>query len=94
MSDAKIQKPKSRLNYGQVLQNTYNEQDSTLVTSSFITTKIGNKIERIDTDAGDLDGSAAGDDFSYYDEDTLLYTLRVLYADAGKTILTSVTRVE
>jgi hypothetical protein len=93
MSSTKIQKPTTRLGSDQVLQRSYNDQDSTLITSTFITSKIGNNIQRADTESGDLDGSAAGDDFSYYDGENLLYTLRVLYSDADKTILTSVTRV-
>lgn len=94
MSTAKLQKATTRLGSDQVLQRSYNEQDSSLITSTFVASKIGNNIQRVNTAAEDLDGSAAGDDFSYYDGDTLLYTLRVLYADVDKETLTSVTRVE
>lgn len=94
MSDAKIQKPTTRLSYGQVIQRSYNDADSTVITSGFVSSKIGNKITRIDTAGGDLNGAAAGDDFTYYDGDTLLYTLRILYEDSQKTVFSSAERVE
>lgn len=90
---ANIIKNSSRKSYGQVLQNAYNDIDATLSTSGFLTGKIGNSIQRTDTAGGDLDGAAAGDDFSYYDGEDFLYTIRVLYDDAGKTIFHSATRV-
>jgi hypothetical protein len=94
MSANKATKPGTRKDYGQVLQSAFNEQDSSLTIATFLTGKIGFKIVRTDTDAEDLDGSLAGDDFSYYDGDTLLYTLRILYSDLEKTIFTSAERVE
>lgn len=90
---AKATKPNTRKDYTQCISTSFNDTDNTLSVSTFVTGKVGYKIERTNTEAGDLDGSAAGDDFSYYDGATLLYTLRILYSDAAKLSLTSVERV-
>ena len=86
-------KPASNYNGDMVLREVFNQTDDSITVSNFVSAQVGNKITRIDTDAGNLAGAVAGDDFSYLDGATLLYTLRVLYSDTGKTALISVERV-
>jgi hypothetical protein len=92
-------KPTGFLDANQVLEQVYTSNDKTLTVSGFVSAWIGHKIQRTDTDGGSLGGAAAGDDFSYYYHDdhtstyVLLYTIRVLYNDSGKSNFLSAERV-
>lgn len=86
-------KPTSPLGADNVMREIYNPEDDSITTSAFITAQVGYKITRTDTGAGDLGGNAAGDDFTYFDGATQLYTLRVLWSDVTKETLVSVERV-
>ena len=77
----------------QVLGYAFNPVDNSLTTAPFLVGVVGRKVQRVDTAPGDLGGSAAGDDFSYYEGTDLLYTIRVLYNDVGKTDFHSAQRV-
>lgn len=92
MSDV-TSKPVPPVDANNVLREIYNQVDDSITTSAFITAQVGYKITRVNTAGGDLDGNAAGDDFTYFDGATELYKLRVLYSDAGKETLVSVERV-
>lgn len=86
-------KPIGQIDANNVLREIYNPEDDSITTASFITAQVGYKITREDTAGGDLDGAAAGDDFTYFDGATELYKLRALYSDVAKEILVSVERV-
>lgn len=86
-------KPFSERDYQQTLQGSFNTVDKSITTAGFLVGKIGHQVTRIDTDSGNLNGAAAGDDFSFLDDGTLLYTIRILYSDLAKSNLTSATRV-
>lgn len=88
-------KSPSALDGNLTLRAAFNDADSSLTVGSFLVGQVGRKVTRVDTDGADLDGAAAGDDFSYYDDNgaTYLYTIRILYSDAGKTILESAANV-
>lgn len=77
----------------QILGYAFNVVDNSLTTGSFLVGKIGRQVTRADTAMGNLGMSAAGDDFAFFEGATLLYTLRILYADTDKTVFTSATRV-
>lgn len=87
-------KPIAPVDANNVLREVYNPEDDSLTIASFITAQVGYKITRADTAGGDLDGNAAGDDFTYFDGATQLYKIRVLYSDLAKETLVSVERVE
>ena len=76
----------SEKDYSQTLQGAYNEVDKTLSVNGFIVGKVGHKVIRTDY-------LTTGDDFSFYDGSTLLYTIRVNYTTPTKAILDYVERI-
>jgi len=76
----------SKLDYDQVIRATYNENDKSLTTSSFVDAKVGHKILRTAVDS-------VTDEFSYYDEATLLKTIRIVYTNAAHDDIVSVERI-
>ena len=77
----------------QVLTGSFNEVDKSITTAGFLVGKINHKVSRIDTSAPNLGAAVSGDDFSFLDNGTLLYTIRILYSDAAKSIMISAERV-
>ena len=91
--DNKTDKNVSVNDTAHTLGYAFNPVDNSLTTAGFLVGVIGRKVERSDTDAGDLDGATAGDDFLYTENADELYMIRVLYSDVAKTELISVARV-
>jgi hypothetical protein len=91
---SETRKPLSERDGNQVLQGAFNDVDKSITVGSFVVGRVGHKISRTNTAGGDLGGASAGDDFAYYDNGVLLYTIRVLYSDVDKEILLSVERVQ
>lgn len=83
---AETTKPLSEKDYSQTLQGAYNDVDKTLSVNGFVVGKVGHKIIRSDY-------LTTGDDYSFYDGATLLYTIRVIYTTSAKSILSSVERI-
>lgn len=79
-------KKETAYNTGNVLSSVYNPTDKSLTTATFLTAKVGYKIEKTNVDA-------VTEDFSYYDESTLLYTIRITYTDASKGDLLRAERI-
>jgi hypothetical protein len=86
-------KPMPPVDANNVLREVFNQEDDSITVSTFVSAQVGNKVVLSDTESGDLGGATAGDDISYQEGDTVLYVLRALYSDAGKTTLISVERV-
>ena len=76
----------SEKDYAQTLQGSYNDVDKTLSVNGFIVGKVGHRITRTDY-------LTIGDDYSFYDGTTLLYTIRVTYTTSSKSILAAVERI-
>lgn len=76
----------SEKDYQQALQGSYNDVDKTLSVNGFIVGKVGHRITRSDY-------LTVGDDYSFYDGSTLLYTIRVIYTTPSKSTLSSVERI-
>lgn len=70
----------------QILKKVYNKEEGTLAVGSFVAGKLGHKIERNIV-------SATVDDWSYYDNGTLLYTVRVTYSNSAHDEVNSVERI-
>lgn len=79
-------KPPTKLDYEQAIQGSFNDMNSTLSVDGFIVGKIGHKIVRSEP-------SAVAEDYEFYDDVTLLYTIRITYTDALKQTLLSVERI-
>lgn len=79
-------KPISKQDSENALRYSFNDTDKSLTTSSFVTAKVGHKITRVDIDA-------VTEEFSYYDNANLLYTIRIVYTTSSKEILSSVERI-
>jgi hypothetical protein len=83
---ADIQKPMAKIDGQQVLKEVFNQPDHSITVSGFISSKVGNKIERTPV-------SSSIDDYSYFDGTNLLYTLRVTYSSSSKDQVNSVERI-
>lgn len=76
----------AKLDYDQVIRATYNPDDKSVTTSSFVDAKVGHKILRNAIDS-------VTDEYSYYDDTTLLKTIRIVYTSAAHTDIVSVERI-
>jgi hypothetical protein len=79
-------KQMSERDANQVLKLAFNDVDKSLTTAGFVVGKLGHKIEKINV-------SATIEDYNYYDDAELLYTVRVTYTDSSKSDLSSVERI-
>lgn len=70
----------------QILQKVMNKEEGTLAVGSFVAGKLGHKIVR-DAVSGTVD------EFSYFDNDVLLYTIRVTYDNSSHDNVDEVERV-
>lgn len=82
---ADIDKPLAKIDGQQVLKEIFNNGDHSITTSSFISSKVGNRITRTAI-------SATTDDYSYFDGVNLLYTIRIVYSSSTKEEISSVER--
>lgn len=83
---ANTTKKETPYNTGNVLSSAYNPVDKSITTAGFLVGKIGHKVEKTNV-------NSTTEDYSYYDTGVLLYTLRISYADAGKTEFLSAERI-
>jgi hypothetical protein len=81
-----LKKSPSYLNSDNIFKDIYNPNDKSLSTSSFLDSKIGNKIVKTNIDA-------ITEHFSYYDGTVLLKTIKIVYAASDKKDLVSVERI-
>jgi hypothetical protein len=79
-------KPNPAVNFGNAIVASFNQEDKSITTSSFLTAKVGHKIQYSAPDT-------VTDDWSYYDGTNLLYTIRVIYTDITKSQISSVARI-
>jgi len=83
---ADSRKPMTERDANQVLKLAFNDVDKSLTTAGFVVGKLGHKIEKVNV-------SSTVEDYNYYDDAVLLYTVRVTYTDSSKGDLSSVERV-
>lgn len=84
------QKPLSHLDYEQTLQSSYNDVNATLSVDGFLTGKIGRKVElAISTTTIPNDTET----YSFSENGTALYTLRIIYTDGTRAQLISAERI-
>lgn len=81
-----LRKSPSVTNQQNIMRDVYNENDKSLVTSSFVDSKIGNKIVKTNV-------NAVTEQYSYYDGAILLKTIEITYASSTKEDLVSVERI-
>jgi hypothetical protein len=84
MSDST--KRPSEFDQTQIIQRVYNSEEKTLAVGSFVAGKLGHKIQRNAI-------SSTVEDYEYYDDTTLLYTIRVTYDNAAHDNVNSVERI-
>lgn len=81
-----LKKSPSIINQQNIMRDVYNENDKSLAISSFIDSKIGNKILKVDVDS-------VTEQYSYYDGVVLLKTIQIIYTSSTKENLVSVERI-
>ncbi len=81
-----LKKSPSIINQQNIMRDVYNENDKSLAISSFIDSKIGNKILKVDVDS-------VTEQYSYYDGNVLLKTIEIIYTSSTKENLVSVERI-
>lgn len=78
-------KPFSEFDATQCTKKSYNDVNATLGVDGFIVGQVGRQITRSDI-------NSTTEDYSFYDNATLLYTIRIVYTDNTQAKLASVTR--
>ena len=81
-----LNKPASHLNQTNIMREVYNPNDQSLAVSSFIDSKIGNKILKSNIDS-------VTEQYSYYDGTVLIKTIEIKYTSSTKEQLLSIERV-
>lgn len=76
---------------GQTLQASFNEEDNSLTVGGFITVKIGHKIEKAVSTTNVANDT---EEYSYFDDEILVYKVRVIYADSTRSDFISTERIE
>lgn len=86
----KTTKRSTRKDGMQTLQMAYNDVDASLTTNGFLVGKVGHKVTlAIETTTISNDTEL----YSFYDSDTLLYQIKLIYTDDTKAQLISAERV-
>jgi hypothetical protein len=81
-----INRTNSRLSGEQILREVYNPNDDSLTVSSFVDSKVGNKIVKSNV-------SATVETYSYYDGDTLLKVIQITYTSSSKNDISEIERL-
>lgn len=76
----------SQYDQDQIIKKVYNPEEGTLAVGSFVAGKLGHKILCFQIDA-------ETEQYEFYDNSTLLYTLEVEYVDADRNLLVRVERI-
>lgn len=87
---SKIQKKLSRLSVENIFKSSYNDEDSSLTISGFVSSKIGNRITVTIATTNVPDDTEI---FSYFENTTtLLYTLTIIYSSSSRDQMLSAQR--
>jgi hypothetical protein len=82
---ANTTKPFSERDGQQTLQASFNDVNSTLEVDGFIVGRVGRRITRTLV-------NPTTEDYSFFDNTDLLYTIRIVYTDSTRSDLVSVER--
>ncbi len=85
-----IQKNLSERDANQTLQSAYNDVDATISVNGFLVGKVGNQITLAVSTT-----SVANDTYTYsfFDNSTLLYQIKIIYTDATQSQMISAARI-
>jgi len=89
-------KPGTKLDYEQAIQGAYNDVNSTLGVDGFLTGKIGRKVElgiSSETITGVITGVDNVETYSFSENGTTLYILKIIYTDTTRSQMVSAERV-
>lgn len=90
MSNRLSKNPSTRRDGMQAIQQSHNDVDSSLQVSGFLTSKIGAKVElAISTTSVANDTET----YTFFDGDTQLYQIQVIYTSAAKSQMISAERI-
>ena len=82
---ANTTKQGTRLDADQAIQGAYNDVNSTLGVDGFLTGKVGRKVT--------LDGVGNTETYTFSENDTVLYVLKIIYTDSSREQLVSAERI-
>jgi len=78
-------KQASKLDFEQVIKSASTDELATIAVSGFVASKVGHKIQKTIV-------NSTTDDYSYYNQSTLLLTIRIVYDDSTKSSVSVVER--
>lgn len=87
---AETTKPLSERDYAQTLRGAFNDVDKSITTNGFLTGKIGHKIEMAIQTTNVANDTEL---YSFYDTNTLLYQIEVVYTDGTRETFLSAERI-
>ena len=76
----------TQLDHGQAIRSAFNDSDKTIAVGSFVGLKIGHKVTQTAV-------NATTDDYTFLDNGTTLYVIRIIYTTSTKDVLSSVERI-
>jgi hypothetical protein len=83
---AKTTKRETKLDSEQTLKSAYADETAVFAAGGFLDLKVGHKITQTAVDS-------VTTEFSYYDNDVLLQTIRIIYTDSTQATMLSAERV-
>lgn len=84
------QKTPSNLSGDNVLRDVHNEKDNSIITSTFVTGKVGRKIESVISTTSVTDDTQT---LTYSEDSLVLYTVRIIFTDGTRSEFASVERI-
>lgn len=87
---AHIDKSLSERDANQTLQSAYNDVDATISTNGFLVGKVGNQITLAVSTTNVANDTET---YSFFDNATALYQIRLIYTDGTRTQMISATRI-
>ena len=83
-------KPKSGLDGNQTLQKAYNDEGATLGVDGFIVGKVGHRVDLAVSTTNVADDTET---YTFSDNSTQLYVIRLIYTDGTRELLSSAERI-
>jgi hypothetical protein len=87
---AETKKPMSDKDYTQVIKSVFNDTDKSLTMNGFLVGRVGHKVTLTLSTTNFANDTET---YSFYDNGTLLYSIRIIYTDSTRNIMSEAERI-
>jgi hypothetical protein len=88
---AETRKPMSEKDYAQVIKSVFNDTDKSLTINGFLVGRVGHKVTLTLSTTNFVNDTET---YSFYDNGTLLYSIRIIYTDSTRSVMLEAERIE